>query len=109
MKYKINPLRTKTKCFFCESPEIHLIGWLHTYHLNCVKGMKKYTNVSCTGLGKDMQRPPFRASYKQMDFDMKFMACRTFMLNIIVFIRLITLQPFLDVYKVMEFLFIPDS
>ena len=95
--------------FFCESPDIHLIGWLHTYHLNCVKGMKKYTNVSCTGLGKDMQRPPFRASYKQMDFDMKFMAPRTFMLKIIVFIRLITLQPFLDVYKVMEFLFIPDS
>ena len=37
-----------------------------------------------------MQRPPFRASYKQIDFDMKFMAPQTFMLNIIVFIRLIT-------------------
>ena len=61
---------------FFESPEIYLISRFHTHRLNCVKGVKKYTNV--TGLGKDMQQPPFRASYKQMDFDVKLIALLTF-------------------------------
>ena len=87
------PFTDRGQMFFLWKPW-NIFDWSLSYiSSNCVKGVKKCTNV--TGLGKDMQQPPIRASYKQMDLNVKLIALLTFMLNMIALIQLATLQPFL--------------
>ena len=59
------PFTDKGQMFFLWKPW-NIFDWSLSYiSSTCVKGVKKCKNV--TGLGKDMQQPPIRASYKQMD------------------------------------------